>query len=192
VTRLQARERGVEVDLDGSRWRMLPVEVAVRAGLAVGRELDRPLARSVARELRRSRALAAAGRVLRAHDTSVHDLEQRLAQRSIPAAARAEAVATLQRAGILDDGRFAAARAAALAERGRSDAAIRADLESRGVPSDELRAALEELPPERERAARIVAEWGPGPATARRLAALGFGEDTVESALGGLVADDAA
>lgn len=164
--------------------------MVLRAGLAVGCELDRPLARTLARELRRNRALAAAGRVLRAHDQSVHGLERRLAGRAIPAAARAEAVETLQRAGILDDERFAAARARTLAGRGQSDAAIRADLERQGVPADELSAALGALPPEQERAGEIVARRGATLATARYLAARGFDPDTIESSLGRIIADD--
>lgn len=190
VTRLHAHDGRVEVELDGCRWRSVPVDVVVRTGLAVGCELDRPLARALARELRRSRALAAAGRVLRVRDQSVRGLERRLSSRSIPPAARAEAVETLQRAGILDDARFAAGRARALAERGQSDAAIRADLERHSVPADDLAAALAALTPEPERAAAIVARRGATLATARYLAARGFDEDVVESILGGIVAND--
>ena len=43
--------------------------------------------------------------------------------------------------------------------------------------------------PERERAQRLIAARGAGPATARELARRGFGEDAVEQALGPVVAD---
>src|SRR5436189_1674 len=46
VTALRARPNGrVAVDLDGGPWRTLPAEPVVRAGLAVGLELDRERAR---------------------------------------------------------------------------------------------------------------------------------------------------
>jgi hypothetical protein len=46
------------------------------------------------------------------------------------------------------------------------------------------------LEPESERARRVVAARGAGVRTARELARRGFGEDAVESALGGVIADD--
>ena len=61
VTALRARRGRVEVEVDGSPWRTLPLEVVGRSGLLVGLELDRPRLRLVRRELRRAEALAAAG-----------------------------------------------------------------------------------------------------------------------------------
>ena len=104
----------------------------MRAGLRVGGELDRPCARVLRRELRRHEALAVSTRALRHRDLSTRNLERRLEQREIGPAGRAEAVETLQRAGVLDDRRFARSRAAALAGRGYGDAAIRFDLERHG------------------------------------------------------------
>ncbi|HJQ73262.1 MAG TPA: hypothetical protein VJ814_00130, partial [Gaiellaceae bacterium] len=67
VTALREHKGGrVAVELDGKPWRVLPADVVVRAGLGVGRRLDRPTARDLARELRRARALAAATRSLAA------------------------------------------------------------------------------------------------------------------------------
>lgn len=161
----------------------------MRAALRSGRALDRPLARSLARELRWSRALAQAGRALRARDLSAQELDERLERRRVPRAARAAALDSLERSGLVDDNRFAVARAAALAARGYGDAAIGADLEQRGVEAEAVTGALGALDPERERAARAAAGRPPGAATARWLAARGFGEDAVE-AVGGVVAAD--
>src|SRR2546423_10464253 len=100
VTALRERPRGrVEIELDGARWRLVPTDAVVRAGLAVGRPLDRETARSLARELRRSRALGAAARALRHRDLSRRRLEERLARQGAPAGARDEALAALERAG---------------------------------------------------------------------------------------------
>jgi hypothetical protein len=57
------------------------------------------------------------------------------------------------------------------------------------VEAEALAEALGALEPERERAARAAAARPRGAATARWLAARGFGEDAVE-AVGGVVAAD--
>lgn len=152
--------------------------------------LDRALARDLARELRRSRALAQAGRALDARDLSAQELDERLRRRGTGGRARADALETLERAGLVDDARFAAGRAAALAARGYGDAAVRADLERRGVAPEQIEAALSGLEPEPERALRTAAKRGAGPATARWLAGRGFGEEALEAAAGGIVAAD--
>jgi regulatory protein len=191
VTGLRETRGGrVEVELDGVRWRALPVEVVARARLATGEELDRPRLRELARELRRTRAVNSALRAVSRRDLSSQRLRERLQRRGIPATEREEALGALQRAGFVDDARYATRRAASLADRGHGDAAIRWRLEGEGVPPDLVADALGALEPERERARRVVAAQGTGVRTARELARRGFGEDAVESALGGLVADD--
>jgi SOS response regulatory protein OraA/RecX len=182
VTALRSRRGRVEVEVDGSAWRTLPLEVVGRSGLLVGLELDRPRLRLVRRELRRAEALAAAGRALRVRDLSARALEDRLA-RDVAPAAREEAVGVLTRAGIVDDRRVAENRAAALAARGYGDAAIYHDLRHRGLEPDEIASAVSRLEPEAERAAALVSRRGPGPKTARYLAAHGFGEDACACAL---------
>ena len=47
----------------------------------------------------------------------------------------------------------------------------------------EIEPALASLEPERERAVRVIARRGSGPATARLLAGRGFAEDAVEAAV---------
>ena len=185
VTALRARRGGrVLVQIDGHDWRELPEDVIVRASLTPGTELDRPRLREVARERRRSQALAAAGRTLRARDLPARALDVRLERRGIRAADRARALSTLQGAGLVDDGRFARNRALALAGRCLGDAAIRFDLEEYGVEPELVEEAVEGLEPESARAERIVASRGRSPATARFLARKGFGEAAVESAAG--------
>jgi SOS response regulatory protein OraA/RecX len=160
------------------------VDVVVRTRLTPGTELDRSRLREVARERRRTEALTAAGRVLRARDLPARALDERLERRGIAAADRAGALAALEGAGLVDDGRFARNRALALAGRCLGDAAIRFDLEQFGIGADLVEEALEQLEPEAERAERIVASRGRSPATARFLARKGFGEGSVESAAG--------
>jgi regulatory protein len=191
VTGLRETRGGrVVVELDGVRWRALPVEVVARVRLATGEELDRPRLRELARELRRTRAVSSALRAVSRRELSSQRLRERLQRRGIPTTEREEALGALQRAGFVDDARYATGRAASLADRGHGDAAIRWRLEGEGVPPDLVAAAVCALEPERERARRVVAAHGTGVRTARELARRGFGEDAVESALGGLVADD--
>ena len=187
VTALRAGRRGrVAVELDGSPWRVMPADVVARAGLVEGRRLDRPALRLVRRELRRAEALQAAGRALRHRDLSRRRLAERL-ERAVPPAAAAESLATLERAGLVDDARVARMRAESLAGRGYGDEAIRHRLRAEGLPDE----AVEELDPEVERARPLIERRGPGPRTARYLAARGFGEEAVEAALGAAFGQDA-
>lgn len=183
VTALRERRGRVAVDLDGVEWRVVPVEVVARSGLSVGLTLDRPRLRLLRRELRRAEALGVATKALRTRDLSRRELSERLATRVDPSAGR-EAVATLVRAGVVDDLRAAENRATALAARGHGDAAIRHDLQGRGLEADEIDAALATLAPEGTRAAAIVRRRGSGPRTARYLTARGFAQEACESALG--------
>lgn len=183
MTALRAAGRGrVHVELDGEPWRVLPLEALARAGIAEGVALDRPRLRTLARELRRARALGVAGRALARRDLSERRLRERLRRAGVAPAGAEEAVATLRRAGLVDDERFACARALALAEHGFGDAAIRFDLERHGIAAEAIDAALAGLESEHERAARIVSRRGGGLSSARYLARRGFDEDAVEAA----------
>jgi SOS response regulatory protein OraA/RecX len=153
VTALRERTRGrVDVELDGAPWRTLPMDAVVRAGLLVGRTLDRATMRTLARELRTSDALRRATRALAHRDLSRQALAERL-----PAPAREAAIEELERSGYLDDGRAAAGRAASLAARGWGDEAIRFRLEHEGFGAEPLDAALGALEPEPERARGFLA-----------------------------------
>jgi SOS response regulatory protein OraA/RecX len=186
VTGLRERKRGrVAVELDGGPWRVLPVDVVVQVGIAVGSRLDRPTARELARSVRRARALAAATRSLAAGDRSRQALQRRLAEAGHSAAARENALAALGRAGLVDDGRLALNRAELLARRGYGDAAIRADLSRRLVADEAAADAVAALEPERDRVHGLLAGQTVTPGLLRRLAARGFSDDTLdEVALG--------
>ncbi|HEY2542421.1 MAG TPA: RecX family transcriptional regulator [Gaiellaceae bacterium] len=154
VTSLRERPRGrVDVELDGAPWRTLPADAVVRSGLLVGRALDREVARTLARELRRADALGVAVRALRHRDLSRRALAAR-----IDSPAREEALEALERSGILDDGRAAASRAATLARRGWGDEGIRDRLEHDGFAGEPLEAAIAALEPEHERACALLAQ----------------------------------
>lgn len=185
VTALRSAGRNVRVELDGAPWRTVPLEVAVRAGLAAGRALERPQLRLLRRELRRHEALRASAGALRHRDLSTRELEERLRRRDVAPAEREAAIETLRSAGLLDDERASRSRARVLAERGYGDAAIRFDLDRRGVAGETAEAAVGELEPELGRAAAIVARRGGGAATARLLVRRGFSEEAVEAAMAG-------
>jgi SOS response regulatory protein OraA/RecX len=180
VTALHPERRSrVRVELDGAPWRTLPVSAVVSAGLRVGTGLDRAHARELARGRRRAEALDAAGRLLAQHDRSAAGLLARLERRGIAPEAREGAVETLRRLGYLDDARFARSRAASLAERGYGDAAIRFELERDRVAPELVAETVAALEPELERARRAMGEEARTPRTLRRLAAKGFGEETL-------------
>ncbi len=181
VTALRERKRGkVEVELDGEPWRVLPATVVVRAELRVGRRLDRPSARIVARELRRAGALSRATRALASRDRSRGELEARLDAAGFSETAREEALGSLEAAGLLDDARVAESRAREMARHGYGDAAIRADLRSRRIDPETIATAIDELEPEAERVQRLLEGKDRTPALVRRLASRGFSRDTLE------------
>ena len=178
---MRERPRGrVEIDLDGAPWRLVPADAVIRADLLVGRSLDREAARRLGRELRRAEALGLATRALRHRSLSRGRLEARLAGRGASPAARADAIDVLERAGLVDDARLAAARADVLGGRGYGDAAIRLALAREGFGDDAATPAIEALEPEADRARRLAERWGRGPKALRRLAARGFDEATLD------------
>ena len=176
------------VELDGRPWRVVPLEAVYKAGLAVGGVFDRAAVRLVRRELRRLEAQGEALRALRTRDHTAASLERRLAARGTTRALREQTLETVQRAGLVDDRRFASSRAALLARRGAGDLFIADDLVRKGVPADEASFAIAGLEPEAARAATLIESRGRSATTARFLAAKGFSEASLE----GLVADLAA
>jgi regulatory protein len=127
----------------------------------------------------REEPLAIATRALARREHSRRSLRERLQRAGVGESELEDALAELERVGLLDDARFARERARVLAERGKGDAAIRFDLERAGVGTAEVEDALAELEPERERAERLIGHRGGGPATARLLAGRGFDDDVV-------------
>lgn len=172
----------VALEVDGAAWRTVPDEVVVRARLALGLALDRTVLREIGRELRRTEALGKAGRILARRDISEVALRTRLARSGVAPASVGEATETLRRTGGLDDDRFARTRSRALCDRGWGDEAILARLGAEGAPVGAARAAVGALPPESERAERLVGGLPPRKA-ASLLARRGFDPDTIESAV---------
>jgi SOS response regulatory protein OraA/RecX len=190
VTALRGRGPGrVAVDLDGRPWRIVPLEAVYAAGLTVGGGLDRVSARALRRELRRMEAVREARRALRARDHTAASLAQRLTDRGTAPAVRRETVEAAQRAGLVDDQRFAIGRAELLARRGAGDLLIADDLERHAVPAAAVIVAIAELEPEAARVAAIIEARGRSPQTARYLAARGFSEAALESLVADLEAD---
>lgn len=167
----------------------MPTEAVFAARLAVGRAVDRTTARALGRELRRLKAQAQVLRALRARDQTVASLEQRLIDKGTAPGARRETLEAVQRAGLVDDHRFARDRSSLLATRGAGDHLITDDLERSGVPEAGIRAALDLLESEAIRAARIIEARGRTPKTARHLASKGFSEETLETLVADLSAD---
>jgi regulatory protein len=122
--------------------------------------------------------------LLRARDLSASELDRRLAARGYGSSERDDARERLIRTGILDDARFARARARALASRGSGDALIRYELQRAGVELAVVDDVLGELDPEDERAQAVVARRGAGPKTARYLVSKGFSDDVVAAVAG--------
>jgi SOS response regulatory protein OraA/RecX len=190
VTGLRETRGGrIAVELDGARWRTFSAEVIVSVRLGVGEVLERPRLRELARERRRLGAVETALRAVARRDQSSAELRRRLERRRVAPADREGALDALARVGLVDDARYAVRRAESLAERGYGDAAIRWRLEREGVLRAEVAAALAALEPEVVRARQLVAARGAGPRAARKLARRGFGEDAIEEALGGFVAE---
>jgi regulatory protein len=183
VTALRGQNGRVVVELDGIPWRTLPTAAVVEAGLAVGTQLDRERARILVRALRRHRASEVTVRALSRRDRSRAELEQRLAQAGVRADEREETLERAVRAGLVDDARFAAARARTLAERGAGDRLVLHDLARLGVEERIARAALSGLEPEAERAARILGARGRSVRTLRYLASRGFDPESLDDVI---------
>jgi regulatory protein len=181
VTAIRAQRTRVEVDLDGVVWRTFPATAVVEAGLAPGVVLDRDRARMLARSVRRVRAEDVALRALARRDHSRASLDARLERAGVRGRERRDVVERAESSQLIDDSRFAETRAAVLAERGKGDAWIADDLRRNGIADELVRSALAALEPERLRAERVVGLKVTRVQAARRLAARGFSDETVEA-----------
>jgi regulatory protein len=181
VTALRETRAGVVVELDGVRWRTLPVDAVVAAGLGVGLELDRERLRALVRVRRRLRAEQVAVRALARREHSRASLDGRLARAGVPERERRDVVDRAQRTGLVDDARYAERRARHLADRGGGDRLMLDDLGRHGVAEDVARQAVARLEPEAERAARLAAARGVSRKTIRYLASRGFAEESLEA-----------
>jgi SOS response regulatory protein OraA/RecX len=174
----------VLVELDGVPWRKVPLIAAARAGLSLGKRLDREDLRLLRRELRRAEALTKATRMLARRPLSRALLEDRLERKGVAPAALGEAVEALERAQYLDDHSYALERAQGLAERGYGDAAVRHILEQERVASELSEEAVASLEPELERARAIAKAIPDRKKLLGRLARRGFDPETIEQISG--------
>ena len=102
----------VLVELDGAPWRKISLNEAARAGLSVGKRLEREDLRLLGRELRRAEALNKATRMLARRPLSRALLEDRLQKKGVATIAREEAIEVLEQARYLNDQSYALERAA--------------------------------------------------------------------------------
>lgn len=174
----------VALELDGRPWRTVPDDVVVRTGLGTGMALERPVLRTLRRELQRARALGVAGRALARRDLSAQEVARRLDRAGVSAPLASDVGETLRGAGALDDRRVASTRAETLADRGWGDAAIEAKLAQAGVDEELVREAVAALEPETDRARQILGRVADPTKAARRLASRGFAPETVGELLG--------
>jgi len=137
------------------------------------------------------RAVDRAVRALARRDHSAASLRTKLDRAGLSESAKSAALDVLERAGYVDDARFACDRAAALADRGYGDAWIRADLERQGIDRETADSALGALEAEPERALGEAAKAGGGLRALRSLGRRGFSEDALEAVAAASVADDA-
>lgn len=189
ATLTAVRRRGpgrVALEVDGQPWRVVPDAVVVRCGLAAGLSLERPLLRRIRTELLRARALEAGLRALERRDLSRDRLEERLRRRRLGTPAEEDAIATLERVGLVDDTRVAHTRAQALAARGWGDAAVAARLRQERFPDEAVQEALAQLAPEEERARALAGSVADRRRAWSLLARRGFSPEAAEAALGPL------
>ena len=136
------------------------------------------------------RAVDRAVRALARRDHSAASLRAKLDRAGLSESAQAAALDALERAGYLDDVRYAGERAALLADRGYGDVWIHADLERQGVERETADSAVGALEPEYARAMREAATAGSGLRAIRSLGRRGFSEDALEAVAAALVADE--
>jgi SOS response regulatory protein OraA/RecX len=129
--------------------------------------------------------LECALRALRHRDRSASEIDERLRAQGFTEPERERTLETLARTGLLDDERFAHARAASLSARNAGDAFIRHALVQAGISAAVVDDALATLEPEPVRARAVVSARGSGPKTARYLSAKGFSHDAIAGAVAG-------
>ena len=129
------------------------------------------------------RVVDRAVRALARRDHSAESLRAKLARAGVPEDAQNDALETLERAGYVDDARFARARAEQLAPGGSGHLWSRAALVALGGAPAPAPDAIARLEPEAERARGEWAKLRGGLAAARTMARRGFAEETLEALL---------
>ncbi len=122
-------------------------------------------------------------RALHHRDRTASEIDEHLRGHGFSDGDREAALGTLRRTGLVDDERFAQARAASLAERGAGDALIRVRLAEAGVAEELIEDAIEALDDGAARARRLVERRGASPKTARYLHRQGFPDDVIRAVI---------
>ncbi len=130
-------------------------------------------------------AFDAACRVLRHRERSTTEVRDRLEAAGYSRSESEEAIESLLRTGLLDDGRFAELRARSLAGGGAGDNRIRHELHRAGIRAEIVEEALGSIEPEADRARQVISRRGSGSKTARFLHGKGFSEEVVGSVVAG-------
>lgn len=132
-----SRPRGLVRVRSGSRTlALLHPREAEALGLKPGRVVDERMRAELARAQARSAVRRNAERLLARRALTEAELVERLTALGGETLPVAEVVASLRRAGAIDDARVAAGAAAAWLGRGRSAAAVAARIEARGLGHD--------------------------------------------------------
>lgn len=194
ITALKADSRHssrIQVDLDGRRWRAIPVAAA--AGLSVGMTLDPAAQQRIEDQSSEATALERVGRLLVARPRSEAEVRQRLERAGYPPETTQRVLERLRRSGDVDDGAFARVWVEnRMAFRPRGAAMLRSELRRKGVAPTAIDSALAEVDePEAAWAAaqRVAQRWPNLETSARRqkryayLQRRGFDHDTIRLVL---------
>lgn len=127
-----------------------------------------------------SEPLEQALRALERRERTAAEIDRQLARSGVDADEREKVLETLVRTALVDDRRYAQARASSLARRGAGNDLIVYELVAAGVDADIAAETVAALRTEMERADEIVARRGASAKTARYLAGKGFSEDVVD------------
>ena len=159
------------VEINGTRFATLPVDIVSALGIAVGPELGDELFEKLSRVADVEAAYLVAIRMLAAGPRSVNELLRRLRDRGHNPSAAAEAVGRLESKGLVDDAEFSRHFARIRLSRGHGPPRILTDLLSRGVERRMAERAIDEVADregvDSQETARTVAE--------KRLGQLGDG-----------------
>ena len=181
ITRLRELSANeVLVELDGAPWRKIPLNAASRAGLSVGKRLEREDLRLLRHELRRAEALTKATRMLARRPLPRTLLEERLERKGVAPAALEEAVDVLEQAHYLNDHAYRSAEPRDWRNEATGTRPSATSSSRRSVASELIEEALDSLEPELERARAITRSIPDRKKLLGRLARRGFDPEIVE------------
>lgn len=136
------RPASVRVHTSAGTTFTVPADRVAALALTPGSALDPDRAAALAAAADEEAAVRAGLAALRRRAFASADLGRRLRRRGHPAVALREALARLERLGLLDDQRYAANYIETRAGRGRGPARLRRDLQALGIPAAIVDAAI--------------------------------------------------